>query len=210
MTKAIIDFSGYTGPQLTPVAQMIHDEMTTNATIFDTPPITMADLLTTITAFETALMKKASGAYADTVAFNIARHELESALNDLGNYVNTVASGDPMLVEKSGFPSYDTTTHTVDPNPPAAPENLRLRQGDLSGTLVARYRPERERSMNELQTNLGDPNTAADWHPAGMFSGGKATLGGFTPGANVWVRVRTCGLRGVMGAWSDPAKLMVT
>ena len=114
-----------------------------------------------------------------------------------------------MLVEKSGFPRYDTT-HTVDPNPPAAPENLRLRQGDLSGTLVARYRPERERSMNEVQTNLGDPNTAADWHPAGMFSGGKATLGGFTPGANVWVRVRTCGLKGVMGAWSDPAKLMVT
>jgi hypothetical protein len=31
----------------------------------------------------------------------------------------------------------------------------------------------------------------------------------FTPGTIIWVRARTCGLKGVMGAWSDPAKLMV-
>jgi hypothetical protein len=28
-------------------------------------------------------------------------------------------------------------------------------------------------------------------------------------GTVIWVRVRTVGLKGVMGAWSDPAKLMV-
>jgi hypothetical protein len=32
---------------------------------------------------------------------------------------------------------------------------------------------------------------------------------GITPGTNVWLRVRTAGLKGVMGAWSDPAKMMV-
>jgi hypothetical protein len=31
----------------------------------------------------------------------------------------------------------------------------------------------------------------------------------FPPGAVIWVRVRTVGLKGVMSAWSDPAKLMV-
>ena len=50
---------------------------------------------------------------------------------------------------------------------------------------------------------------AENWKPAGMFSGGKANLSGFTPGTVIWVRVRTVGLKGVMGAWSDPAKLMV-
>jgi hypothetical protein len=25
----------------------------------------------------------------------------------------------------------------------------------------------------------------------------------------VWIRVRTCGLQGVMGAWSDPAQIRV-
>jgi hypothetical protein len=44
---------------------------------------------------------------------------------------------------------------------------------------------------------------------AGMFSGGKALLGGITPGTVVWVRIRTAGIKGVMGAWSDPARLMV-
>jgi hypothetical protein len=49
-------------------------------------------------------------------------------------------------------------------------------------------------------------------HPtlhAGIFTGGKATTGGITPGSAVWFRVRTAGLKGVMGAWSDPAKIMV-
>ena len=43
----------------------------------------------------------------------------------------------------------------------------------------------------------------------GMFSGGKATLPGFTPGTTIWVRARTAGLRGVVSAWSDPAKMIV-
>jgi hypothetical protein len=70
-------------------------------------------------------------------------------------------------------------------------------------------RIDRQHSINDLQTNTGDPNKEADWKPAGMFSGGKANLGGFTPGTVIWVRVRTVGLKGVMGAWSDPAKIMV-
>jgi hypothetical protein len=43
---------------------------------------------------------------------------------------------------------------------------------------------------------------AANWQHAGMFSG-------IAPGTTVWVRVRTAGLKGVMGAWSDPAKIIV-
>ena len=64
--------------------------------------------------------------------------------------------------------------------------------------------------MNEVQTTTGDPNAAAGWQHAGMFSGGKATVSGISPGITVWVRIRTAGLKGVMGAWSDPAKIMVT
>jgi hypothetical protein len=45
---------------------------------------------------------------ADVIAFTVARHELEVALGDLGNYVNTVANGSAVIVEKSGFPSYET------------------------------------------------------------------------------------------------------
>jgi hypothetical protein len=49
----------------------------------------------------------------------------------------------------------------------------------------------------------------ANWVFAGMFSGDKVILSGLTPGSTVWVRIRTAGLKGVMGEWSDPAKIMV-
>lgn len=210
MTKAIIDFSGYTGPELIPAAQQVHDSMTAAAATFPAPPVTMAALQTLIDAVDTALTKKASGATTDTIAFNIARNDLENALGELGYYANIIAKGDPALVAASGFPAYETSPRTPDTAPPAPPANVVVRQGDLSGSLVARFKPDRQRSMNEVQTNTADPNVEANWKHSGMFSGGKATVGGFTPGTMVWVRVRTAGLKGVMGAWSDPAKIMVT
>jgi len=206
--KAIIDFSGYTAADLAPVAQTIHDKMTTNAASFTAPPTTMAALQTLITTFNTKLAAKASRATADMIAFDVARHDLEVALGHLGNYVNTTANGDPVIVEKSGFPSYETGAPAL-ATPPAAPTDLRLRHGTLSGEIVARYRPDRQHSFNEAQTCTGDPAVEANWTHAGMFSGGKATLSGLTPGALIWIRVRTCGAKGVMGAWSDPAQIRV-
>ena len=86
---------------------------------------------------------------------------------------------------------------------------MRLGQGDLSGEIVARFKPDRQHSANEVQTTVGDPNSSAGWTHAGIFSGGKATLSGNGAGSTVWVRIRTAGLKGVMGAWSEPAKIMV-
>jgi hypothetical protein len=208
MTKAIIDFSGYTAAELSPVAHTIHDQMTANAATFTTPPMTMATLATDIGDFDMKLNKKSSGAQADLVMFNVARNTLETNLSGLGNYVNIVANGDPAIVVQSGIPSYETA-RTPDTAPPAAPQDLFVRQGDVSGTCVARYQPDRQHSINEVQVNTSDPNTEANWKSFGMYSGGKANLAGFTAGTVVWVRVRTVGLKGVMGAWSDPAKIMV-
>jgi hypothetical protein len=56
-------------------------------------------------------------------------------------------------------------------------------------------RPSRVQSMNQVQTCTGDPNVEANWHEAGMFSGGKATLSGLAPGTTLWVSVCTAGIR---------------
>ena len=48
-----------------------------------------------------------------------------------------------------------------------------------------------------------------NWSTKGLYQGGRAEMDGFTPGGIVWVRVRTVGLKGVMGAWSDPAQIRV-
>ena len=208
-TKAKIDFSGYPGAEVGPLAQNILEQMTANGAQFPGIPFPLGSTLgPAIGNFNTKLAAKESKATADIIAFDVARHDLEGILFELGNFVNSVAKGDPVIVVASGFPSYETGK-PADYSAPAAPTDLRLRQGDLSGQVVARYHSSRPRSLNEVQTNLADPNNEAAWHYVGMFSGGKAVLAGFTPGATLWVRVRTAGLNAVMGAWSDPAKIFV-
>ncbi len=206
--KAIINFSNYTAPQLGPAAQSIHDKMLLNAVTFAEPSVSMANLQTLITTYDQKLVARASRASADVLAFNEARDALEDALGKLGNYVNTIADGDAVIVEKSGFPSYDTT-HAPDPSPPAAPTNASVKHGTLSGSVVMRFKPDRSGSVNEVQANTGDPNVEADWHTKGIFKGGRAKMSGFTPGAMLWLRARTTGSQGVMGAWSDPVCIRV-
>ena len=113
-----------------------------------------------------------------------------------------------MLVVESGFPSYGGTQTPPSAIPPA-PENLVLRPGDLSGTVVARCKPDRQNSLNVAQTNAGDPNIAAGWQHAATFSGGKVTVGGLTVASIVWVRVATVGPGAVVGAWSDPGRIVM-
>ena len=108
------------------------------------------------------------------LAFNLARHNLEATLHDLGVYVNFVAKGDATLVEKSGFPSYQFGGGaTPGPSPiPAAPQNVKLRAGDLSGTIVARCKADRTPSFNVAQINTGkrDDASASRGQPRSAFS----------------------------------------
>ena len=210
-TRAVIDFTPYPAAELTPKAQTIHDQMVANAATFAAPVPNMPALATLLATYGQKLAARASNASADVLAFNLARHDLEGALHDLGVYVNFIAKGDPVIVEKSGFPSYATGPGaTPGPSPiPGPPQDLKLRAGDLSGSLVGRCKPDRQHSFNVAQVNPGDPNNAAGWAPAANFSGGKFTISGLTVGSIVWVRVATVGPGGVVGAWSDPARIVV-
>ena len=207
-TKAIIDFSSYSAAELGPLAQHIHDELVANASVFATPTVAMTAFAPLITTYNTKLVARESRASADIITFNNAREVVETTLNRLGNYVNDVAQGNPLIVEQSGFPGY-LTQRSADTSAPAAPENLRLRHGDVSGSILARYKASRQPSTNEVQINTGHPNTESDWRTAGIFQGQKAEIAGLTPGTKVWLRARTTGLRGVMGAWSDAAQIIV-
>ncbi|HEX3818378.1 MAG TPA: hypothetical protein VHW03_08815 [Chthoniobacterales bacterium] len=205
--KAVVDCSGYTGEALLPVALGVQTGMAGNPH-FPDPPITSAEYALHVDAFQQALAAKASKATADIVAFNVARHQVESDFAELGGYVNIKAMGNQAMVVSSGFPYYETGA-TPDYNPPPAPTDVRLRQGDLSGSLIGRARTAKGRALLDVATCTGDPNVEANWNHAGMFSGGKVTINGIAPGTTVWVRMRSVGLKGVMGAWSDPAKIMV-
>ena len=211
-TKAIIDFGSYTAPELTPVAQTIHDQITANAATFTSPPTTMVVLATLITTYAQKLAARASNASLDVLAFQTARAVLEGALHDLGIYVNLIAKGDAMIVEKSGFPSYTTGGGaTPGPSPiPGPPQDVKLRPGALSGSIIARFKPDRQNSFNVAQTCIGDPGVEANWKPASQGTGSKITISGLTPATVVWVRIATVGPGGQLGAWSDPAKIVVS
>lgn len=207
-TKAVTDFTRHLAAEMSGVAGRIHEGMSTHAATFPTPPVGMAELGTLVEDYKAKLSARASRAATDVLALKAARVELNSVLGRLGGYVNGVAEGDPGIVEQSGFPSY-STSRTPDHSAPAAPENLRLEHAGLSGSIVARYQAARRPSMNEVQVCMGNPNEESLWRTAGMFQGQKVTLAGLTPGTRIWVRVRTAGLRGKMGGWSDPAEIMV-
>ena len=211
-TKAIIDFGSYTAPELTPVAQTIHDQMTANAATFPSPPTAITALATLISTYGQKLAARASNATVDVLAFQTARAVLEGALHDLGIYVNLIAKGDAMIVEKSGFPSYTVGGGaTPGPSPiPAAPTDVKLLPGALSGSIIARFKPDRQNSFNVAQTCTGDPSVEANWKPASQGTGSKITLSGLTPATIVWVRIATVGPGGQLGAWSDPAKIVVS
>src|ERR1041385_1935123 len=70
--KAVVDFSGYTGKALGPVALQVYNKMTANAAVFTAPPSAMPAFKLQIDDFNQKLAAKASGATADTIAFNIS------------------------------------------------------------------------------------------------------------------------------------------
>jgi hypothetical protein len=211
-TKAVTSFTAYKAADLLPTAQTIHDRMTANAATFPSPPMSMTSLATLISTYEQKLSDKSSRATNDIDAFNLARKNMEAALHDLGVYVNLVAKGDDGIVQQSGFPSY-SFGGGAHPSPsaiPAAPTAVKLRNGKLSGTIGLQFKPDRANSMNVAQVNTGDPNNEAGWKTVLQFGGGRATLTGLTTGSTTWVRVATIGPGGQLGAWSDPAKIVVT
>ncbi|MBL9151753.1 MAG: hypothetical protein JNK37_04695 [Verrucomicrobiales bacterium] len=206
--KAIIDFTDYPASELATLAGAIHERLVLHADRFPDPPVSTETLGMLVADYRQKLAARASRASADVLALRQARHALEQALRTLGYYVNTVAGGRAEVVEMSGFPSF-STVRTRDLSPPAAPTDLRLRHLTLSGSILARYRPTRRHGGNEVQVTTGDPNDESSWRRHGIFPGGRAEMTGLPPGALIWVRVRTIGLRGVMGAWSDPAQIRV-
>jgi hypothetical protein len=103
-TKVVIDFSGYSADELGNKAQAIHDAIVANAALFPQLPFTMVAFQATITDYDAKNLARASKATSDILAFEVARHGLEDDLNVLGNYINSVANGDPVLCDARRLP----------------------------------------------------------------------------------------------------------
>jgi len=204
--RARIYFDEMPSVEMETLARVIHKNMSAHAALFPQPPVSMADFLIQINDFKAKLLARRGGGKLAINALREAHEAMADTLRQLGTYVNTVAMGRLAEAQKSGFPVY-ATRRTPNYAPPPAPQNLVLRHGKLSGTLKARHRPALRRSVNEVQICLGNPDLEENWTRACYARGCKADLENLPPGVIVWVRVRTLGLKGVFGPWSDPAQI---
>ena len=209
MIKAVINFSGYADGDLGPTAQGCHDGLLANPIPFTTPIPTLAVLLTQINSYTGALATaRTAPSQANTLTKNNARVALQSTLSLLGNYVNSIAQGDPVIITLSGFPSYNTIPGPI-PSVRPAPQYLVLKQGTASGSFGVSFTPYMSNDSQQVQTSLTDPGIDANSTQAAILKNGSGTLTGFTPGVVVYVRVRSISPANVNGAWSDLSHLRV-
>lgn len=128
-------------------------------------------------------------------------------LQKLAKYVDLKSDGDVTMLESSGF----DLTKVPAPHgtlPLEAPQDMRLKHGELPGMLLARCKSVKGAASYETQICAGDPGVPANWKP-GAFTAGCARieLTGLTAGTLYHVRVRAINKNGP-GAWSDEASLM--
>lgn len=204
--KAYVSFNQLSNADLQVQAGSVKDQMTANAATFDDPPVTMADFAAQNTSFSAALLERTTRAAAAVVALRTQRASMLASLRLLGNYVNNVAQGSEAVLVLSGFPYYNTQRAPIDV-PPLPPANLRLSRGTASGMVIVRCTPARYQLLNEVQVNLSDPLSGAQWEERGTFYNGRVTLTGFDPGIMVWVRVRTQGRKDMMSDWSETSQI---
>jgi hypothetical protein len=205
--KAVTDYSRYPDGGLTTPATNVRAGIGANAATFPAPTITLAQLKTDSDDFVSKLGDAVKGGTDRTTLKNNARARLEDDLFQLASYVNLVAKGDKATIDLSGFDSYSTARTQSSGGVDFVPQNVRWEDGTVSGACVLRWKGDGKGSMYEVQTCTGDPAVEANWHYRGSFSGGRAELDGFTPGAIAWGRVRKIGTGGEVGNWSDPAQI---
>ncbi len=187
--------------QLEPNVQAVITALKDNPHFPDpVPPLAQAE--THLAAYVHARAQAKDGGRLATAAKNAARAELVSTMRELGAYIQQTSGGDLEILLSSKFP-LQRPRHRLDVQP--APENLRLKQGKVSGAIVAQFDNSRHRLVYEWQTTTGE--TPGEWTNQPPGTATRATFEGFAPGTWVYVRVRS---RVAAGAsdWSGLARIM--
>jgi hypothetical protein len=120
-------FSKFTDGELLIFAQHVLKMMSGNSN-FPNPVVSMAALAAIIAAFQAALAAAQDGGKNAVATKDSIRPQLVSVLRQLAMYVQSVADGDPSIIDSSGF---QTRSQSYSPQPRPAVPRIRkiLNQG---------------------------------------------------------------------------------
>ncbi|MEI6055473.1 MAG: hypothetical protein WCR55_05360 [Lentisphaerota bacterium] len=176
--KALTNLSKVKDNDLAEMSQTIVSKMTKNADYPNpTPALTVVDAA--VKAYTNALIKCDGGTKEDTAVKNEKRLTLEGHLTHLGNYVNLVAEGDLVKLDRSGFPLSKL------PEPVGflpAPEKFIVTDGENPGEVYYEMKPnKRAHGYIFIYALVPAPEKLEDWH-AKTSSNAKGWVGGLSSG----------------------------
>jgi hypothetical protein len=198
--RVALKFASLPDGDLDDAAQTVHDEMTGNAALFATPPVTMADFQNQIHDFRDKIPAANKGGVLATAAKNASRQVLIGIMRQLAAYVEMVANGDEVTVLKSGFHVRSTERSSL---PLDKPTGLTI-TNDGEGKLNAEVEPVKNCSMYEGRAKA---DGATEWMES-VFTGDSrhVLFEGLTPGVLYTIQVRALGGSTGTSDWSDPAQ----
>lgn len=168
---------------------------------------TLAEFTTAQSEYATAVGLAADRDKSKVADRNAKREVLADIVRRLAPYLESVAAGDVAKLESTG---YDLTkaTHDAPIEIPDAPTDLKLKQGQLSGSVSVTAKPPKGAGSFEIQVCVGDPNVPANWRTATLSRNCRnVAVAGLQRGVDHFFRIRAIGSKGP-GPWSNVESIM--
>ncbi len=193
MNKVSLVFVRLSDGNLLVFAENVITAMTGNAN-FATPSPTLLAVTALKDAFSVAIANAYDGGRTLTAIKNAAKKELVDALRLLASYVEDHSANDYAVMLSSGF---EVTTFASLPRPvPAAPENVRLSDGDTSGMIKVRVNVVPEAVVYEVRFTTDEFGPESRWENLPASTSTTMQIAGIAPAGRFGCR---CALSTVKG-----------
>jgi hypothetical protein len=176
-----------------------------NPTVFVTPNPSVETLTAEVDAMEAAYNNAKAARLAAKTLTQILEDQVDSFDSDvsqLASYVDNIANGDSVTIERSGF-SVRATPTPVGPLP--APTDLQVEASEHSGHAELSWRSVYGAKVYNIER--AEDTTEGTWKFMGTTTKREASMNTMISGKKYWHRVAAVGAAG-QSAWSEPVSII--
>ena len=189
--------------QLVATCEAIIKGLTDNPA-FPNPPVDLKTLRAAVDGLSAALAAQVHGGMAATAEKKNRQAELILIMRKLRHYVEDNCGNDIAVLLSSGFQSAASTRLR---SPIANPSILGIDRGN-SDELMLKVTPIARAKCYEVRSAVVSSDRApGPWHPTGLFTSSRITIGNLVPTTTYMFQVRAVGAAGNT-EWSDPVSHM--